>query len=175
LYDSRSRRWTLPLALGLSDGIFNALTLATGAVLRGADRVTVLLGLKVGCVAFISAIFSMFIAQYAETRARLSRSTRQLGLSKAGQLASTHLGRQAGVESAKGAVVASCSSLGGAITPLLVAASLPSMPWSGIAVRRSAPRRAWGWGWLPVWEEDLYGGRLALRQRGSRSPPLVHS
>lgn len=46
---SRARRWTLPLSLGLSDGILNALILAAAALLNGGAGITVDLALRVGC------------------------------------------------------------------------------------------------------------------------------
>ncbi|MDN5765021.1 MAG: hypothetical protein L0H96_06255 [Humibacillus sp.] len=52
------RRLLLPLSLGIADGILNALTLASAAVLhgRGLDAG---LATRVGMVAFVSAIFTV--------------------------------------------------------------------------------------------------------------------
>ena len=119
----------LPLVLGITDGILNALTLAGGAILRSADGVSVSLALRVGCAALITAAFTMFIADYAERRAQLVRASRQLNLTEPGRLATTRLGRQAARESAIAMLVAAVASLIGATAPLLVGEALPGPSW----------------------------------------------
>jgi hypothetical protein len=126
--------WTLPLTLGLSDGILNALILASAALLKGGHDITLILALKVGCVAFATSVFTMFIAKYAELRARLSAATRQLNLSRSGHLAATRLGRQVTIEAVQAAMIASVSSWAGATLPLIVSGTLPRAPWVGLAV-----------------------------------------
>lgn len=130
----RSRRWTLPLALGLSDGIFNALILASAALLHGGDGLTIMFAMKVGCVAMVTALFTMFVAEYSELRARLSRATRQLNLSASGHLASTNLGRRVVIEAAETAVIASVSSFAGTTIPLTITGTFPNAPWIGFVV-----------------------------------------
>lgn len=129
----RGRRWTLPLALGFSDGILNALILASTALLKGHD-ITVSLAMKVGCVAFVTAIVTMFVADYAERRVNLSRSSQQLNLTAKGHLAATQLGRRVRREAAQSGLVASVSSFVGASVPLVVAGAMPSASWIGLVV-----------------------------------------
>jgi VIT1/CCC1 family predicted Fe2+/Mn2+ transporter len=124
----------LPLTLGLSDGIFNALILASAAVIDDARGVTVELAMKVGCVAFVTAFFTMFVADYAELRSRLSRATRQLNLSANGHLATTQLGRRAVFQAVQAAAIASVSSFVGSATPLIIAGSFRSASWIGLVV-----------------------------------------
>lgn len=130
----RVRQWLLPLALGLSDGIFNALILASATVLDQAQGITVELAMKVGCVAFVTAFFTVFVAEYAELRSRLSRATRQLNLSGSGHLATTQLGHRAVLHAFQAAAIASVSSFAGSVTPLVIAGSVPSVSWSGLVV-----------------------------------------
>lgn len=119
----------LPLVLGVTDGILNALTLAAGAILRSADGVSGLLALRVGCAALVTAAFTMFIADYADRRAHLVRASRQLSLTEPGRLATTQLGRQAARESAVAMLVAAIASLIGAAGPLLIGEALPGPSW----------------------------------------------
>jgi hypothetical protein len=122
------------LALGFSDGILNALILASASLLKHGRGVTVEFAMKVGCVAFVTAIFTMFVAEYAEMRSRLSRATKQLNLSASGHLAATALGRRAVVEAAQAAVIASVSSFAGATIPLAIAGIFPSVSWIGLVI-----------------------------------------
>ncbi|HVX23127.1 MAG TPA: hypothetical protein VHB02_17435 [Acidimicrobiales bacterium] len=131
---TRSRRWTLPLALGLSDGILNALVLASSRLLHGGRSPTVVFSLKVGCVAFVTALFTMFVAEYADQRAQLARSTRQLSLSGSGHLATTKLRGRAMRKAFQAAGVASAFSFVGATLPLALAAVLSGTPWAGFVV-----------------------------------------
>lgn len=119
----------LPLVLGITDGMLNALTLSASAILRGQAGITVGLALRVGTAALITAGFTMFVADYSERRASLVRASRELNLTKPGRLAAGHLGRQALRESAVAMVVAATSSLIGAALPLLIGAAVPSASW----------------------------------------------
>ncbi|WP_197021553.1 hypothetical protein [Cellulomonas sp. HZM] len=125
----------LPLVLGLTDGILNALTLASAAILRDAGAALgVSLALRVGTAALVTAGFTVFVADYAERRSVLVRSSRQLNLTQPGRLAATNLGRAVVRESALATVVASLASLVGASTPLLVGGLLPVPALVTIAV-----------------------------------------
>jgi len=127
----------LPLVLGVTDGILNALTLSAGAIVRGADGsggITVLLGLRVAAAALVTAAFTMFVADYAERRSSLVRASRQLNMTEPGRLAATQLGRQAFRESALAMAVAAGASLVGAALPLLIGA-VPVVPsWAVLAL-----------------------------------------
>jgi VIT1/CCC1 family predicted Fe2+/Mn2+ transporter len=131
---NRARRWMFPAALGFSDGILNALILASTSILNGGTGITIGLTVRVGCVAFVTAIVTMFIAEYGELRSRLSRSTHQLNLSVSGHLAATQLGRQVRYEAAQAAAVASGASFVGAVIPLLIGSLLPNDSWIGLVV-----------------------------------------
>lgn len=130
----RARRWTLPLALGLSDGILNALILASAALLHDGPGITLIFAMKVGCVAFVTAMFTVFVAEYADERAHLSRATQQLNLSASGHLATTGLRRRVMRNAAGGAVIASCSSFVGATVPLTIGGLIHAAPWVGLVV-----------------------------------------
>lgn len=126
------RAWTLPLTIGLCDGILNALILASARLVRGPGAVGLVFALKVGCVAFATALFTIFVAEYAEERARLSRATRQLSLSQRGHLAATGLRHRVLRRAALAATIASVSSFVGATAPLVLAGTLAGAPWSGL-------------------------------------------
>ena len=131
------RRLLLPLSLGIADGILNALTLASAAVLhgRGLDAG---LATRVGMVAFVSAIFTVFVAEYGQLRAELARAEHELSLSESGRLASGALGRQVAREAIEAALVASIASFVGAIVPLLVGVALRPYSWAALVVAITA-------------------------------------
>ena len=126
---SRQYRWLLPLALGISDGILNALILAASAMLHGGGQITFTLAYRVAIVAFVTAIFTVFVAEYANLRAGLSRAARQLNFTQSGRLATTQLGREVRKEGLQAALGASLASLFGAATPLAIGALVPAYPW----------------------------------------------
>lgn len=130
-------RLLLPLSLGIADGILNALTLASAAVLHGRG-LTAWLAVRVGIVALISAIFTVFVAEYAQLRAELAHAERELSLTESGRLAAGALGRQVAREAVEAALVASMSSLVGAIVPLLVGVALRHYSWTALAVAIAA-------------------------------------
>lgn len=126
---------TLPLVLGVTDGMLNALTLAGGALFHGSgDGLTLLLALRVGIAALVTATFTMFVADYAERRSSLVRAARQLNLTVRGQLAATNLGRRAFHESLLAMAVAAGASLAGAFIPLALGATLPGPSWTVVAL-----------------------------------------
>ncbi len=123
------QRWLLPLALGLSDGILNALILASSAVLRGHGGMTVALAVRVSIVALVTSLFTMFVAEYAQLRSELTRAEHQLNLTASGRLATGRLGRAVRVEALQATAVAAGCSFLGSLLPLLIGATLPSLPW----------------------------------------------
>jgi len=127
------RRYLLPLSLGISDGIINALTLASSAVIHGRG-LTASLALRVAAVALISSVFTVFVAQYGQLRAELARAERELSFTRSGRLAAGHLGRQVAREAAAASAVASGASFAGALIPLLVGAAVAAYSWSAIFV-----------------------------------------
>jgi len=131
------RRWTgrflLPLSLGVADGIVNSLTLASAAVIHGSG-LTASLALRVAAVAFVSSVFTVFVAEYGQLRAELARAERELSFTRSGRLAAGHLGRQVAREAAAASAVASVASFIGAAIPLAVGAAAPAYSWSALVV-----------------------------------------
>lgn len=128
------RRFLLPLALGVADGIINALILASSAVVHGSG-LTIGLALRVAAVALVSSVFTVFVAEYGQLRAELARAERELSITRAGRLAGGHLGRQVAREAAAASVVASGASFAGALLPLLAgAAAAAAYSWSALIV-----------------------------------------
>lgn len=127
------RRFLLPLSLGIADGIVNALTLASAAVLHGSG-LTAGLALRVAAVALVSSVFTVFVAEYGHLRAELARAERQLSMTRSGRMAAGHLGRQVAREAAVAAAVASGASFLGALLPLLVGAVAAPYGWSALVV-----------------------------------------
>lgn len=135
----------LPLVLGVTDGILNALTLSAGAIVRGGgDEITILLAIRVGIAALVTAAFTVFVADYAERRSRLVRASRELNLTGPGRLAASNLGKEAIKESAVAMAVAAGASLVGAALPLLIGATLPGPSWIILALAIGA-LGALGW------------------------------
>ncbi|MFC0860885.1 hypothetical protein ACFHYQ_01115 [Sphaerimonospora cavernae] len=134
LLPSRSaEKLLLPFVLGVSDGILNALILAATSILNG-QRAQIQVGLRVATVALVTAVFTVYIAEYSELRGQLARASRQLNLTSPGRLAATRLGgvviREAGVATA----VAGLASFFGALIPLLIGAAVPGPSWLPLAV-----------------------------------------
>ena len=127
------RRFLLPVALGVADGIINALTLASATVIHGTG-LTVSLALRVAAVALISSVFTVFVAEYGQLRADLARAERELSFTRSGQLAAGSLGRQVAREAAEASAVASGASFIGALAPLLIGSALSAWSWSALIV-----------------------------------------
>lgn len=122
-------RLTLPVTLGLADGILNALTLASASLVGGPGDVTPGLAFRIGVAALVTTGFAMFVAEYSEARGGLRRAARQLSLPSETGLAATQLGRQARDDAVRNGAMASAASLIGALVPLLIAAALPGPGW----------------------------------------------
>jgi predicted membrane protein (TIGR00267 family) len=118
----------LDLIAGFIDGLLTALTLTAGKLLHQGGGLSLALAAKVGTVSACTAAFVFFVAHYAELRAELVRSERELNLLSHGQLASTHLGRQVLWEASLAAVVGSLCSFFGAVIPPLLGLMLPERP-----------------------------------------------
>ncbi|GAA4185414.1 hypothetical protein GCM10022252_15760 [Streptosporangium oxazolinicum] len=126
-------RLLLSFVLGLTDGILNALVLATATILRGGHA-SIEVGLKVATVALVTAIFAVYVAQYSELRTQLARAGRQLNLTSRGRLATTHLGRAVIREALVATAVAGTASFSGSLLPLLAGALLPGPSWLPLAI-----------------------------------------
>lgn len=128
------RRLLLPLALGLSDGILNALVLASSAIVGDGSGVTVGLAVRIALVGLITSVFTIFVSEYAQLRAELARAEKQLNLTRSGRLATSHLGRVVSREAMQAAAAASSASFAGSLFPLLLGALVPSFPWLAIVL-----------------------------------------
>ncbi|MEU6284404.1 hypothetical protein [Streptomyces sp. NPDC047028] len=129
--------------LGLVDGLLNALTLAAASLVGEGQQVNYLLAVRVGLVALTTAAFAVFVADYAERRAYLVRASRQLNLTRRGQLATTRLGRLAAARSLLATAIACTASFTAAALPLLAGAALPGLSWM-VAVMAIAALAALG-------------------------------
>ena len=148
------------VVLGVSDGILNALTLASATVLHGVG-LDLDLGVRVGVVAMASAWFTLFVAEYAQYRSELARAERQLMFTRSGRLAATNLGRAVIRDALVGATAAAASSFVGAAIPLTLGALLPGATWMALVVSVAALGvlggllAASGGGRRPVWVAGL--------------------
>lgn len=124
----------LPLILGLTDGLLNALTLAAASLLGSGGSVTYGLALRIACVALITASFSVFVSDYAERRAALVRGSRQLNLTAHGHLATTRLGQLALRRSLAVMAIACSASFVGSLIPLMAGAAWPEHSWIVVAL-----------------------------------------
>lgn len=162
-----SPRHRLDVVAGLVDGILNALTLAAGRMLKGTPA-DVGLAMRVGAAAGATTIFVFFMAHYAELRAELSRSERQLNLTSHGKLATSRLGLRALRESCSGATLAAACGITGSIVSLLLCVIMPEPRWLGplcdigllgvlgLCLARSVHGSPW------VWAPSIILGGLVL-------------
>lgn len=121
------------VVMGLSDGILNALVLASATVLRGAG-LELSLAMRVGTVALASAWFTLFVAQYAQYRLDLVHAERQLMFTSSGRLATTGLGRAVIRDALAESTTAAVASFVGASFPLAVGALAPRARWTALVV-----------------------------------------
>lgn len=133
----RSGRFVFAMALGVSDGILNALTLAAASVLHGVG-LNLRLSARVGVVALVTAIVTLFIAEYTQNRLELLRAERQLMFTQSGRLAATSLGRAVFRDSIAAALVAGASSFAGAALPLFIGTLLPRLSWIALVASAAA-------------------------------------
>lgn len=128
----------LPLVLGLSDGILNALVLAAGSIVGATGHLAIGLALRVGTAALVTAVLTVYVATYAEQRAHLVHASRELNLSSRGHLATTKLGRAAIRDAPAGTATAAASSFLGAVFPLLIGSALRKPTWLPLVVSIAA-------------------------------------
>ncbi|MEU6559538.1 hypothetical protein [Nocardia nova] len=126
--------WLLPVGLGTSDGILNALVLASASLVHGDTTMTFALAARVSTAALVTAIFTYFVAEYANLRSQLRHAERQLNITEAGRLATGHLGHRIRLDAARATVLAGSCSFLGALGPLLLGAAVPAAPWLSLAV-----------------------------------------
>lgn len=133
-----SARMRLPLVLGLTDGLLNALTPAGSALLGSSARPVLSLGARVGAAALVTTAFTVFVADYAERRAHLVHASRELNLTESGRPAAGRLGRRALTASFASMAVACAASFLGAALPLFAGVVLPGPVWIGPALAVAA-------------------------------------
>jgi predicted membrane protein (TIGR00267 family) len=125
----RNNTWLLPVGLGTSDGILNALVLASASLVHDDTTVTFTLAARVAAAALVTAIFTYFVAEYANLRSQLRHAEHQLNITEAGRLATSHLGHRIRTDAARATLLAGTCSFLGALGPLLLGAATPSAPW----------------------------------------------
>lgn len=147
-----SPRTRLDVMAGMTDGILTALTLASGKLLSADAAPGPALAFKIGAATALTTLFVFFVAHYAELRAEIDRSEKQLNLRRHGTLAAGALGRRAVEAAFAGSLLAALCGLFGALMPLLLCHALPSPRWLGLA--------------LSIGLLGLLGGLMALSFRG---------
>lgn len=125
-------RARLDVTAGLVDGILNALTLASGRLLRQSGDADFNLAWRVGAATAATTLFVFFVAHYAELRSEIARAEKELNLVSHGELAQTALGRRALIDALAAASLAAFCGLLGAMIPLLLCHFLPGPRWIGI-------------------------------------------
>jgi hypothetical protein len=169
------RKLAFAVVMGLSDGILNALVLASATVLRGVG-LQLSLAVRVGAVALASAWFTLFVAQYAQYRLELVRAERQLMFTSSGRLAATRLGRAVIRDALAESTSAALASFVGASFPLAMGVGATGQlvgvggvgrsPWGAGCCARAAGGRA------PFGMDRQFGHRRRGRDRhrcGGRS------
>jgi predicted membrane protein (TIGR00267 family) len=129
-----SPRTRLDLVAGVVDGVLTALVLTAARLLEPEGSVSVSLALRISAAAGATTVFVFFVAHYADLRTSLIRAERQLNVLRHGRLARSRLGRQVFYEALAGATLAACSSVIGALLPMLAVVTLPDPPWLGCAL-----------------------------------------
>ena len=122
------------IALGLCDGILNALTLASGKLTDSASAMSVELVVRVAIAGGASSLFMLFVTRYAQLRGELAEADRQLSLTSHGQQAASRLERRVRIESGIAAMIGGVAGFCGSLLPLLVGALVPGAPWIAIVV-----------------------------------------
>lgn len=127
-------RHRLDLVAGICDGILTALTLSAGRLMgESKEPFTLDLAFRIATAGAVSGLFIFFVGHYAELRGRLFEAERQLNITAAGRLATTHLGRNVTMQAAWGAIIGSVCSFGGAFYPVLLAVLFPTIRWIPLA------------------------------------------
>ncbi|MES1956310.1 hypothetical protein [Salinisphaera hydrothermalis] len=168
----RHRRLMLPVALGLSDGILNALMLAANRLHGNTEPMTMSLSLRIAVATAVASIFMLFVAEYAQLRQELEHADMQLNVLAPGRMATS---RQGWAVAREACVVASISGLCafiGSGAPLLVAAVLGAgglwalaMAVIGLGLLGALVARAVHGSWL-VWTIVMMLGGAAVTVLG---------
>jgi VIT1/CCC1 family predicted Fe2+/Mn2+ transporter len=108
------------LVLGVTDGIFTALTLASGRVINSAEPIGPSFAVRIAVAGSVSGLFVFFVAEYSRLRGELAYAARHLNLAARGKLATTRLGWTVLRDALQAALVSSGGSFAGALLPLLL-------------------------------------------------------
>jgi predicted membrane protein (TIGR00267 family) len=118
-----SSRLLFNVALGLTDGILTALILTAGALLRGTTDLQIDQALRVSVAAGLSALFTVFVSDYARLRGELSHSARELNLASVRPLLGSRLSAKVRAQAVIAAVTTTACSFLGSMIPLASAAA----------------------------------------------------
>ncbi|MCL4529935.1 MAG: hypothetical protein M1282_11040 [Chloroflexi bacterium] len=148
------------LVLGVTDGIFNALTLAAGRVLNASASIEAMFALRIAIASSFSGFFVFFVADYSRQRAGLIQAERHLNLTQYGRLAKGYLGRAVAKDALEAAGVSVIGSFFGALLPLLttslmkgpavlaIVAAILALGVVGMFVGRAVHGTPWLWSML---------------------------
>lgn len=166
------RRFLLPVALGLSDGILNTLMLTANRLQGDVIPVTLSLAARIAVASAVESAFMLFVALYAQLRQDLTYADRQLNVLGRGRMARTRQGRAVMRAATFMTLIAGVCSLAGAGAPLLIAAAIEMSGYSilaitvaglgllGIAISRAAHGR-----WM-AWAAAMLGGGFLVTLLG---------
>ncbi len=118
------QNYLFALVLGVTDGIFAALTLAAGRVINSSEPIELSFACRIAVAGSVSGLFVFFAAEYSRLRGELSHAERHLNLMPRGKLATTHLGQAILRDALKAALISGGGSFCGALFPLLVSGLL---------------------------------------------------
>lgn len=166
------RRLMLPMALGLSDGILNALMLAANRLQGDTDPMTLSLSLRIAVATAVASIFMLFVAEYAQLRQDLEHADTQLNVLAPGRMATSRQGRAVVREAGVVASISGLCAFVGSGAPLLVAALFgASGLWAlamaviGLGLLGAMVARAVHGSWL-VWTVVMMFGGAAVSVLG---------
>lgn len=128
------RRLMLPVALGLSDGILNALMLAANRLHDNTEPMTLSLSVRIAVATAVASIFMLFVAEYAQLRQELEHADMQLNVLASGRMATSRQGRAVMREAALVASISGLCAFAGSGAPLLVAAVLGASGFWALAM-----------------------------------------
>jgi predicted membrane protein (TIGR00267 family) len=126
------QKLTLPLVLGLCEGIITVLTLATKLLVKSGALVTLGFAVRVSLVSLITGLFVYFISQYSELRRELLHLELEINLTDRGHLATTQLGKKIINEAIIMTLVGSVFAFLGSFIPLLIAILVQSHKWASL-------------------------------------------
>lgn len=126
------QKLTLPLVLGLCEGVITVLTLAAKLLIRSNVPVTLGFAVRVSLVSLITGLFVYFISQYSELRRELLHLELEINLTDRGHLATTQLGKKIIHEAVIMAFVGSGCAFLGSFIPLVIAILIQDYKWASL-------------------------------------------